>query len=102
MSQSLGLTDTNAIHSFIIKMINKKFIKYQTYDIGDINNILIYVNDIGFSDYHQAKSVLELINNSDEINKSSITIDSIYVVNEDDDFFVEYIHNNNNHYKIKS
>jgi hypothetical protein len=102
MSPSLGLTDTNAIHSFIIDMINKKFIKYKTYDLGDINNILIYVNDIGFSDKYQAKAILNLINDSEDVQKSNITINSIFVANRQYDFFVEYIHNSNNQYLIKS
>jgi len=88
------------IHPYIIKRINKKFLKYKSYELGDINYILVYVHGLGFSRDKHARMILEQINTSDIVRDSNITIDGIFVANRQYDYFVEYKHLKNKRYGI--
>ena len=88
------------IHPYIIKRINKKFLKYTGYELGNINYILIYVHGLGYSRDKHARMILNEINNSKIVRNSKINIDGIYVANRQYDYFVEYKHVKNNQYII--
>lgn len=89
LSPGKGLFDSETIRKQIIKMIIKKIDKYKDFnDKGFEKNIIVFCNNIGFSQKNDFLDIRNKIKNNDKIVNS--LIDKIFVINNLHQILVEY------------
>lgn len=89
LSPAQGLSDSLEKLNIVFNCIKKKAKKYESYDdIVDKRNIIVFINEVGFSYQHDFNELSMMIGNDNFI--ASSCIDLIFVVNKSYNVMIEY------------